>query len=72
MYVNDICIACSSGLDSYALNQIVLGMTRLLYTDYDIAEVSCVIKKLTIPNLIVFAFVFDGWLSRVISGLFSF
>ncbi|XP_076118297.1 aminopeptidase N-like [Mytilus galloprovincialis] len=27
------------GLDSYALNQIVFGMARLLYTDYDIAEV---------------------------------
>ncbi|CAC5369051.1 ANPEP [Mytilus coruscus] len=28
-----------SGLDSYALNQIVFGMARLLYTDYDIEEV---------------------------------
>ncbi|CAG2202848.1 ANPEP [Mytilus edulis] len=27
-----------SKLDSYALNQIVFGMARLLYTDYDIAE----------------------------------
>lgn len=60
MYVNDICIDCSSKLDSYALNQIVFGMARLLYTDYDIAEVCCVIKHLKIQNLIVFAFVFES------------